>query len=96
MAKASKFDAAEYLDNPEAIASYLSEAFETGDDQFIAQALGTVARAKGMAGVAKDTGLSRESLYRSLSIEGKPELGTAMKVLDAFDMQIVVKPKVAA
>jgi probable addiction module antidote protein len=96
MAKASKFDAAEYLDNPEAIASYLSEAFETGDDQFIAQALGTVARAKGMAGVAKDTGLSRESLYRSLSSEGKPELGTAMKVLDAFDMQIVVKPKVAA
>jgi probable addiction module antidote protein len=95
MAKASRFGAAEYLDSPETIAGYLSEAFETGDDQFIAQALGTVARAKGMSGVAKDTGLSRESLYRSLSAEGRPELGTAMKVLDALDMQLVVKPKAA-
>lgn len=95
MAKASKFDAADYLDSPQAIADYLSEAFDTGDDRFIAQALGTVARAKGMADVARNTGLSRESLYRSLSSEGRPELGTAMKVLDSFDMQVVVKPRAA-
>lgn len=93
MAKASKFDAADYLKSPQAIADYLSEAFETGDETFIAEALGTVARAKGMAGIASETGLSREGLYRSLSSGGRPELATAMKVLDAFDMQLVVKPK---
>ena len=93
MAKASTFDAADYLDSPQAIADYLSEAFETGDDKLIARALGTVARAKGMTEVANDTGLSRESLYRSLSEQGRPELATAMKVLDSFDMQLVVKPK---
>ena len=93
MAKATKFDAADYLKSPQAIADYLSEAFETGDEKFIAEALGTVARAKGMSGIANETGLSREGLYRSLSSEGRPELATAMKVLDAFDMQLVVRPK---
>ena len=93
MAKASKFDAADYLKTPEAIADYLSEAFETGDETFIAEALGTVARAKGMADIANETGLSREGLYRSLSSQGRPELATAMKVLDAFDMRLVVRPK---
>ena len=53
-------------------------------------------RAKVMTGIAAETGLSREGLYRSLSSEGRPELATAMKVLDAFDMQLVVKPKNAA
>ena len=93
MAKASKFDAADYLKSPQAIADYLSEAFETGDERFIAEALGTVARAKGMTGIANETGLSREGLYRSLSGQGRPELATAMKVLDAFDMRLVVRPK---
>jgi probable addiction module antidote protein len=93
MAKASPFDAADYLDSPELIADYLSEAFETGDGRLIAKALGTVARAKGMSEVANETGLSRENLYRSLSEQGRPELATAMKVLDSFDMQLVVKPK---
>ena len=59
MAKATKFDAADYLDSPEVIAEYLSEAFLTGDEKFAADALGNVARAKGMAGIAKDTGLNR-------------------------------------
>jgi len=96
MARSSRFDVADYLDSPDAIAAYLSEAFETGDDKFIAEALGTVARAKGMSGVARETGLSRESLYKSLSNQGSPELSTAMKVLDSFDMQLVVKPKTKA
>jgi probable addiction module antidote protein len=55
--------------------------------------LGTVARAKGMTEVANDTGLSRESLHRSLSEQGRPELATAMKVLDSFDMRLIVRPK---
>jgi probable addiction module antidote protein len=93
MAKARDFDVAEYLDSPEAVAAYLSEAFGTGDDALIAQALGTVARVKGMGGIAKETGLNRENLYRSLSEGGKPELSTVMKVLDALDVQLVAKPK---
>lgn len=93
MAKTRDFDVAEYLDFPEAIAAYLSEAFATGEDDLIAQALGTVARVKGMSGVAKETGLNRENLYRSLSEGGKPELSTVMKVLDALDVQLVAKPK---
>lgn len=93
MAKARAFDAAEYLDTPEAIAAYLSEAFATGDDDLIAQALGAVARVKGMKKVADEAGLNRENLYRSLSAGGKPELATVMKVLDSFDVQLVAKPK---
>ncbi len=93
MAKAKDFDVAEYLDSSEAIAAYLSEAFETGDDDLIARALGTVARVKGMTTVAKETGLNRENLYRSLGEGGKPELSTVMKVLGAFDIQLVAKPK---
>ena len=61
MAKAQVFDAADYLDSPDAVAAYLSEAFATGDDGVIAQALGTVARIKGMKAVAKDAGVSREN-----------------------------------
>ncbi len=93
MAKAKDFDVAEYLDSPEAIAAYLSEAFESGDDNLIARALGAVARVKGMKAVAEETGLNRENLYRSLSEGGRPELGTVMKVLDALDVQLVAKPK---
>lgn len=93
MAKTSSFDAADYLDSPAAIADYLSEAFDSGDEKLVARALGTVARAKGMTEVANETGLSRESLYRSLSDQGRPELATALKVLKSFDMQLVVKPK---
>jgi probable addiction module antidote protein len=78
MAKSTKFDAADYLNSPDAIAAYLSEAFETGDEKFIAEALGTVARARSMSGVARKTGLSREGLYKSLSQQGRPELSTAM------------------
>ena len=93
MAKAKPFDAADYLDSPQAIAAYLSESFATGEDDLIARALGTVARVKGMKAVAEEAGVSRENLYRSLSAGGKPELGTVMKVLGALDVQLVAKPK---
>jgi probable addiction module antidote protein len=96
MARTTKFDAADYLDSPQAIADYLSEAFETGDEQYIAQAIGTVARVEGMSKIAKDTGLSRESLYRALGDGGNPEFGTVMKVLNALDVQLVAKAKDAA
>jgi probable addiction module antidote protein len=92
MAKAPRFDAAEYLDSPEAIADYLSEALETGDAEFVAKAIGTVARAEGMTLVARDAGLSRENLYRALGDGTKPEFATVMKVLNALGMRLVARP----
>ncbi len=85
------FDAAEYLDSAEAIAAYLEVAFEEGDPAFIADALGTVARAKGMTEVARKTGLSRESLYKALSAEGNPEFATILKVMRALDLKLTAK-----
>jgi probable addiction module antidote protein len=96
MAKTRLFDAATYLDSREAIAAYLNEAFETRDAAFITEALGTVARAHGMTDLAKETGLSRENLYKALSADGHPEFGTVMKVLDSFGVQLQARPRAKA
>nr|UVN18323.1 hypothetical protein pPsy0462c_00064 [Pseudomonas syringae] len=68
------YDPAEALDGPEAIAVFMADAFETGNADYIAQALGVVAKAKGMSELAKETGLSRQQLYRSFSTDGNPTL----------------------
>jgi probable addiction module antidote protein len=73
------------------IAAYLGEAFETNDPAFIAEAIGTMARARGMSTVAKETGLSREHLYRALSSGGNPQLGTVMRVLDSLGVHLTVE-----
>jgi len=86
------FDPAEYLDDDEAIAEYLSDAMESQDQAVIADALGVVARAKGMSALADETGLSRESLYKSLSPKGNPELGTVLKVMKAFGQKMAATP----
>lgn len=86
------FDPAEYLDDDEAIADYLSDALETGDPAFIADALGVVARAKGMKQIAEDAGLSRESLYRALSEKGNPEFSTVLKVVSALGLRLAASP----
>ncbi|QMV17886.1 putative addiction module antidote protein [Granulicella sp. 5B5] len=87
-AKTKPFDPAAYLDSPEAIATYLTEALETGDPAFVADALGVVARARGMSEVAHAAGVSRESLYRALSAEGNPEFGTVLKVAQALGVRL--------
>lgn len=92
MAKTSAWDAAEYLDSPEGIAAYLEGALADGDPQLFAAALGDVARAIGMTELSRQTGLSRESLYRSLSADGNPELATVVKVLAAFGVQLSARP----
>jgi len=89
--KTKPFDPAAYLDSDEARAVYLSEAFETGDVGFIADALGVVARAQGMTGIAKETDLSREALYRALSVNGNPELSTVLKVTTALGLKLTVE-----
>ena len=89
----TEFDPAAYLDDDEAIAAYLSDAFETQDVAFISDAIGVVARAKGMKQIAQEAGVSRESLYRSLSSAGNPELGTVLKVLASLNIKISAHPK---
>ncbi|MHB8304087.1 MAG: addiction module antidote protein [Acidobacteriaceae bacterium] len=90
--KTKPFDPAEYLDNDEAIATYMTDALETGDPSFVADALGVVARARGMSEVARQASVSRESLYRALSADGNPELGTVMRVMQALGLQLSVTP----
>lgn len=82
--KTKTYDVASYLDSDEMIAAYLDAAFESGETSRIAEALGDVARARGMTKVAKATGLAREQLYKTLSAAGKPELSTVLKVMAAF------------
>jgi probable addiction module antidote protein len=92
MTKTSKFDAADFLKTPEQIAAYLTEALETGDTSFICTAIDTIARAKGMSNVAKATGLGRESLYKSLSGNTRPEFETIAKVVNSFGVKLVAQP----
>jgi probable addiction module antidote protein len=93
--KTSKFEASEYLDNPRVIAAYITEALESGDAAFIAQAIGDVAKAKGMTSVAAETGLTRGSLYKSFNGTSMPEFETVRTVLDSLGMKLVVEPKAA-
>jgi probable addiction module antidote protein len=88
------FDFAEYLDSPEVIAAYLAETFKDGDAGEIAEALGEVARAKGMTEIAKKAGMSREGLYKALSADGHPEFTTILKVMKALDVELAVTAKV--
>jgi probable addiction module antidote protein len=89
--KLTPFDPAEGLISDEAIAAFMEEAFKTADTGYIAHALGVVARAKGMAQIAKDTGLSREQLYRSFSENGNPTLKTTIAVMKALGIELTAK-----
>ena len=86
--KTRPWDPAEHLETEEDIAAYLEAAFEAGDPSLVAAALGDIARAKGMAQIARDTGLGRESLYKALSPEGNPEFATIMKVVSALGLKL--------
>ena len=85
-----KWDSAEHLQTDEDMALYLEACLEeAGDDAaFIAKALGTIARAKGMTQLARDTGLGRESLYKALSGEGNPSFATILKVVRALGIKL--------
>jgi len=87
-----KWDSAEHLKTDEDMALYLEACLEeAGDDAaFIAKALGTIARAKGMSQLARDTGLGRESLYKALSGEGNPSFATILKVVRALGIRLHV------
>jgi probable addiction module antidote protein len=84
------FDVVDFLDSEANIAAYMNAVLdEAGDDPaFIAQSLGHIARARGMSRIAKQAGLSRESLYRALSGDGNPEFGTILKVFKALGLRL--------
>jgi probable addiction module antidote protein len=83
------WDAADYLTDDETISAYLTEALESNEPRYIAKALGAIARARGgMTELARSTGISREALYRALSEDGNPELGTALKVMHALGVKL--------
>ena len=86
----TRYDVAEHLRTPEEMAAYLEACMEeaNGDVTFIAKALGDIARAKGMSQVARDAGLSRESLYKALSGERVPSFDTVLKVINALGLKL--------
>jgi len=86
----TRYDIAEHLRTPQDMAAYLEACMEAadGDANFIAKALGDIARAKGMTQVARDAGLSRESLYKALSGDRAPGLDTILKVMHALGLEL--------
>jgi len=86
----SRYDTADYLKSEKAIVAYLEACMEeAGDDAaFIAHALGNVARARGMGQLAKDTGLTREGLYKALNKDGNPSFATVLKVMKALGLNL--------
>ncbi len=88
--KTSRYDVAQHLRTPMEMAAYLEACIEEadGDAAFIAKALGDIARAKGMSQVAKDAGLSRESLYKALSGERNPDFDTILRVMSALGLKL--------
>lgn len=89
--KLTAYDPAEDLGSDEAIATFMAEAFQSNDVAYISHALGVVARAKGMAQIAGQTGLSREQLYRSFSAKGNPTLKTTLAVMKALGIELTAK-----
>jgi probable addiction module antidote protein len=91
--KTLPFDAAQHLTSERAQRELIVDALDTGEASYIAAALGTVARARGMAKVAEDAGVTRASLYKALSPAGDPQLTTLLGVLNALGLKLTVKPR---
>ena len=92
MKKPTVFDAADYLDSGEVIAEYLNVALASEDPDLVLQAIADVAKVRGMAQLAKDTGLGRESLYKSLAPGAKPRYDTVLKVIRALGVELHAAP----
>ena len=86
------WDAAEYLQTKQDVIAYLDAALAENDPQLVTAALGDIARSKGMATVAADSGLGRESLYKSMSESGTPEFATVLKVITALGLRLQAIP----
>lgn len=85
------FDVSDYLDDDETITEYLNAVLSENDPSLLLAALGDIAKARGMSQIAKDAGLSRESLYKALAVNAKPRFETVQKVLGALGISLVAK-----
>jgi probable addiction module antidote protein len=90
--KFAPFNAADYLDNEEVIAEYLAAALEDPDPEVFMMAVSNVAKARGIAKIARDSGLGRESLYKALAPGAKPRFETVRKLVDALGVRWTVAP----
>ena len=88
MSNLTAFDVSQYLDSKETIAEYLSQVLAEGDTDELLEAIGNIAKAKGMAQIASDTGLGRESLYKSFQAGSKPRFDTVLKVLSSLGVKL--------
>ncbi len=91
--KSSPFDPADHLKTDFARTLYMNECLKVGDPSHIADAIGVIARSRGMTQIAKEAEVSRESLYKSLSKKGNPEFATILKLMAALDLTLCVKQK---
>ncbi len=89
--KLTPFDGSEFIPEPEAQADLLADALESGHAPYVAKALGVIARARGMTQIAREAGVSRESLYKSLSLDGNPELKTVLAVAKALKLKLTAE-----
>jgi probable addiction module antidote protein len=92
IANLPEFDAAEYLDDEQTIAAYLTAVLEENDPALLAAALGDIARARGMTEIAKASGLTREALYRALRADAQPRFDTVSRVCAALGVKLVAQP----
>ena len=96
MTKLTEFDMSEYLDTPEAIAEYISQVLEEGDQDELLRAIGYIAKARGMTQIAKETGLGRESLYKTFHAGAEPKFSTILKVMKAVGLNLHADPAMDA
>lgn len=92
MPKTTRFDAADYLDSEERQVAYITAALVTGEADLVRDALGIVAKARGMGAIAKNAGLNRESLYKALGESGNPEFATVMRIIRALGLTLSARP----
>ncbi len=88
MSKTTTFDVSQYLDSKEMMAEYLTQVLQDGDTNELLSAIGAIAKAKGMSQIAKDTGLGRESLYKTFNENAKPRFDTVIKVLNSLGVKL--------
>ncbi len=91
--KTYPFDAADALDTPEEQAALMAEAFASGDAAVVTAALGIIARSRGIAQVARDTGLSREAIYKATGADGNPTLSTLLSILRVTGLKLSASVK---
>ena len=90
MSRLTTFDISEYLDSKEMIAEYLSQILSDGDTDELLEAIGNIAKAKGMTQIAKDTGLNKDNIYNIFKVDAEPQFYTVMKILNSFNLKLSI------